>query len=136
MTNVYTQRRRIVFGDCDPGGIVYTPRVSHFVVEAGLAFLGDRLGRPAERYLFELGIGPPARSLNIDFLAPMTWDDELAIRVTVKEIRTHAFTLAMAAHVGDTNTFNAELVMVCIAMDSFQATAIPAELRRVLAVDG
>lgn len=132
MTDAYTHRRRIVFGDCDPGGIVYTPRVSHFVVEAGLAFLGARLGRPAERYLLELGIGPPARSLDIDFLAPMTWDDELDIRVTVKEIRTHALTLAMAAHVGETNTFNAELVMVCVALESFRAAAIPDRLREAL----
>jgi acyl-CoA thioesterase FadM len=26
--------RTILFGDCDPGGVIYTPRVAHFVVEA------------------------------------------------------------------------------------------------------
>ena len=32
-------RRRIRFGDCDPGGVIYTPRLSYLIVEAVLDFL-------------------------------------------------------------------------------------------------
>ncbi len=40
---------------------MYTPRVTHFVIEASLDFLSDRLGGPAERRMFEMGVAPPAR---------------------------------------------------------------------------
>lgn len=61
MDSAFVHRRRILFGDCDPGGIMYTPRVTHFVIEASLDFLSDRLGGPAERRMFEMGVAPPAR---------------------------------------------------------------------------
>ena len=58
-------RRRIRFGDCDPGGVIYTPRLSYLIVEAVLDFLASRLGGPAERRIIDMGIFPPARSLSI-----------------------------------------------------------------------
>src|SRR5262249_4643830 len=33
---VFRTERSVLFGDCDPGGIVYSPRVADFVVEAAL----------------------------------------------------------------------------------------------------
>ena len=67
--------RIILFGDCDPGGVIYSPRVAHFLVEAGLEFLSHALGGPAARRLFSMNILPPARALSIEFLHPMVWDE-------------------------------------------------------------
>lgn len=75
--------RVILFGDCDPGGIVYTPRIAHFVVEASLDFLSHALGGPAARRLFGMGVLPPARALSTEFLHPMTWDEVIDIEVLV-----------------------------------------------------
>ncbi len=132
MKQHYIHRRRILFGDCDPGGIIYTPRVSHFVIEANLEFLSERLGGPAERQLFAMGIAPPARSLHVEFLKPMSWDDELEVSVQVKEIRTHAFALSFDGMVAGENTFSAELTMVCISTETFKPVNIPDALRNAL----
>jgi len=35
----FTTGRVVLFGDCDAGGAVYTPRISDFVIEAALEFL-------------------------------------------------------------------------------------------------
>lgn len=135
MSETFIHSRRILFGDCDPGGILYTPRASHFIVEAGLAFFREKLGSSPERKMFEMGIAPPARAMSIEFLKPMTWDDELDVHVSVSEIRTHAIRLAFSGRVADQATFVAELTMVCVSTKSMKPTPVPESLRRALLGD-
>lgn len=130
MSPPFVHRRRILFGDCDPGGIVYTPRISHFLIEANLAFLQSR--GCSERRMFDLGVAPPARAMSLEFLKPMTWDDELEVYVSVKEIRTHAIALAFDGRVRGETTFRGELTMVCISKETVRPVPVPAELREAI----
>jgi len=34
MNKEFIVHRKILFGDCDPAGVLYTPRIGYFVVEA------------------------------------------------------------------------------------------------------
>lgn len=132
MTGAFIVKRRVLFGDCDPAGVVYTPRVAHFVVEAGLDFLRARLGDGVERKLFERGIAPPARAFSLEFLKPMTWDDQLEIQVQVKEIRTHAIVLVFVGRVTGSVVFRSEITQVCIDKESRRPTPVPLDLRNEL----
>lgn len=51
-------KRTVLFGDCDPEGIVYTPRFSYFVLEAVQEALGVWLGGPGLRTLLGFRILP------------------------------------------------------------------------------
>lgn len=135
MTETFVHLRRILFGDCDPGGVLYTPRAANFVVEAGLAYLRDRLGAAPERTLFEMGIAPPARELTIEFLEPMSWDDELEIAVELLELRTRAIVLESTGCVDGTRALAAELTLVCVSTDAMEPVPIPEELREALQDD-
>lgn len=129
----FRTRRAILFGDCDPGGVVYTPRIAHFVVEAGLAFLSHALGAPAERRLFSFGILPPARALSIEFLHPMTWDEAIDIDVTVERLGEHSFTLAIAAvNAEGRTTFRGTIAQVAISPQTRRPVPLPDELRAAL----
>lgn len=132
---VFRTERVVLFGDCDPGGIVYMPRVADFVAEAVLEFMSARLGTPAARHALETGIVPPARLLAIEFLAPMTYDDRLEIEVSVEYVAVHSISLAVCARKPDqTATFRARLVQVfCVAADGLRKVAVPEELRAKLA---
>ena len=131
-----TVSRTILFGDCDPGGVVYTPRVNHFVVEAGLEFLSHLLEGPAARRIFSMGVLPPARALSIEFLHPMTWDQKIDIEVSVKEIGAHSFSLLFVAHNAErTETFRASLTQVCVSPDTTRPVPLPDELRMALEQD-
>jgi 4-hydroxybenzoyl-CoA thioesterase len=120
------------FGDCDPGGVLYTPRMSYFVVEAILDFLTERLAGPAERRILDMGVFPPARALSIEFLKPMAWDDELEIHVGVKELRTHAISFSVVGYLAGKKAFLAELTQVCVSPQTGRPTAIPVALRKAL----
>lgn len=129
----FRTRRVILFGDCDPGGVVYTPRVAHFAVEAGLEFLSDALGGPAARRLFAMGILPPARALSIEFLHPMAWDDAIDIDVAVEKIGEHSFTLSMLASNGEgRHTFRAAITQVAVSPETRRPVPLPSELRAAL----
>lgn len=132
MTDRFVVKRRVLFGDCDPGGILYTPRAAHYIVEAGLDFFRARLGDGAERKLFEQGIAPPARAFSIEFLKPMTWDDVIEIEVQVKEIRTHAIVLRFFGTVSDFDVLSAEITQVIVSTNTMQPTPVTDELRAKL----
>ena len=87
----FTTTRTILFGDCDPAGIVYTPRIAYFVIEAIHEFLSDRLGGEGLRKVFAMGILPPACALSIEFLSPMTWDEVISIEVGSEAPGTTSF---------------------------------------------
>lgn len=123
-------RRSVLFGDCDPGGILYTPRVAHFVVEAAMAFLTERLGTSFARQAFQTGVLPPARLLHIEYLSPMTYDDQLEIEVAVEHLGERSYTLSVHAHKLDhTPTFYARLVQVCVSAQTLQPVPLPEDLR-------
>jgi len=125
--------RVILFGDCDPGGVIYAPRVAHFVVEAGLTFLSNALAGPAARRLFSMNILPPARALSIEFLHPMVWDDTIEIEVSAERVGEHSFTLLVSASNGEGNkTFRATITQVTISPETKRPVPLPLELRAAL----
>ena len=132
MSKAFIVKRKIRFGDCDPGGVLYTPRISYFVVEAILDFVAECFGAPAEKSLMSLGILPPTRAFQVEFLKPMAWDDELEMRVSLQEIRTHAFVFSVNGFVLSDQVFAAELTQVCIHPKTKHPVKVPAKLREVL----
>ena len=125
-------KRIIQFGDCDPAGYVYTPRISYFVVEAAAEYLSSLLGEPAIRKIMDLGV-PPAKALSIEFILPMKWDDEIDIQVAVKNISNNSFSFLVEAYNAKGQAvFTANLTQVCISEKTARPIEIPQELKLAL----
>ncbi len=54
--------------------------------------LDEWLGTPGLRTLMGFEILPPVRAMSMEFLMPLTWDDELSIKVSVAKLGVHSFT--------------------------------------------
>jgi len=132
MNRYFTISRTILFGDCDPAGVIYTPRLSYFVIEAMVAFMTDRFGKPAERFVFELGMLPPTRSMTVEFLGHMTWDDQVAIKVWVKNLGNTSVTYAFEGEVGGETVFQATLLQVWVDGETKKPVAIPDSVTELL----
>lgn len=125
--------RTILFGDCDPAGVVYTPRFSYFAVEAIYTALDSWLGAPGLRTLMGFDVLPPVRAMSVEMLRPLTWDDELNIKVSVARLGVHAFTFLVEGFIhGQTLAFFANVTHVCISPDTGEVVAIPERLRVLL----
>ncbi|NIS88590.1 MAG: acyl-CoA thioesterase [Woeseiaceae bacterium] len=129
----FVHERTILFGECDPAGILYTPRICEYVVESALLFLTHILEQPFERYIFSQSMSLPARNLDVDFLKPLTWDDTIKLYASVAEVRRHAYTILITAlnDKGET-AFTGRLTQVCISTEKKCVTSIPSRLRDVL----
>ena len=133
MSSIITITRKVLFGDCDPEGIVYTPRFSYFAVEAVHEALNVWLKGPGLRTLMGFNILPPARVFSLEFLCPVTWDDELSIQVTVDSIGEHSFSFLIKGFIAkDILAFKANLTHVCISPDTKKVVREPDKLRELL----
>lgn len=129
----FVTKRRILFGDCDPAGVVYTPRITYFIVEAVHDFLTHILGGPAIREIFAMGILPPARALSVEFLAPMAWDEVIGIEVSSGGLTTTSFTfLVEARNASNEITFRSTFTQVSISPESKRPVPLPRALRDAL----
>lgn len=125
--------RKVLFGDCDPEGIVYTPRFSYFVLEAVHEALGVWLEGPGLRTLMGFKILPPARAFSLEFLHPVTWDDVLTIKVSVSNVGEHSFSFSVEGRIAsDVLAFVASLTQVCVSPQTREVVALPPALRVLL----
>jgi len=132
-TGHFIEERKILFGECDPAGILYTPRICEYVVESALLFLTTILEEPFERYIFSQSMSLPARNLDVDFLKPLTWDDQIRLYASVSDVRKHAYTIKITAvNESDTKAFTGRITQVCVSTDRKSVTAIPEKLRAAL----
>ncbi|WP_422420027.1 acyl-CoA thioesterase [Pseudomonas sp. GZD-222] len=133
MPNTVIVKRKVLFGDCDPEGIVYTPRFSYFVIEAVHDALSVWLAGPGLRTLFGFDILPPARAFSLEFLHPVTWDEELSMKVSVSSVGRHSFTFLVEGNVASgILAFTSSLTHVCISPVSREVIPVPEQLRALL----
>ncbi|BCT33820.1 acyl-CoA thioesterase [Pseudomonas sp. BNK-6] len=133
MPNSVIIKRKVLFGDCDPEGIVYTPRFSYFVVEAVHDALTVWLSGPGLRTLLGFNLLPPARAFSLEFLHPVTWDDELSIKVSVSSVGLHSFAfLVEGSLTPDVMAFTSSLTHVCVSPITREVIEVPLQLRALL----
>lgn len=107
---------------------------SYFVLEAVQEALGVWLGGPGLRTLLGFRILPPARAFSLEFLHPVTWDDELTMQVGVSNVGTHSFSFSVEGRLSpDVVAFTASLTQVCVSPDTREVMEVPAQLRALLA---
>ena len=133
MPNPVLVKRKVLFGDCDPEGVVFTPRFSYFVVEAVHDALGVWLEGPGLKTLLGFDLLPPARAFSLEFLHPVTWDDELTMTVSVSNVGLHSFSFSVEGRIApDVLAFTANLTQVCISPGTRKIIEVPAQLRKLL----
>ncbi len=129
----FVVRRRVAFGDCDPAGIVYTPRYGEYVAGAFFLFLDTRFAPSFVARLGALGVVPPARRLEMDLLRPLMPGDLPDLTVTVSDIGRSSYTLvAHGATPGGDAVLEALTTMVTVSMETRRPVAVPDAFREAL----
>jgi acyl-CoA thioesterase FadM len=126
-------RRRVNWGDCDPAGVVYTPRFSDYVVETYLEFSAQLLGSPLNDTLKALDLSLPAKAMSMEFKRSLWPDEYFDIVVRVEAIRTRTFDLSIRATTPEgTPVFDATLSPICVRPATRESCPIPESLRSKL----
>ncbi|ROT43924.1 thioesterase family protein [Pusillimonas sp. NJUB218] len=133
-TQPFVVRRRILWGECDPAGVVYTPRYGDLSADAGQLFLacigGGKGYVDAKR---KQGIGTPCKAFSLVFHSSLAPDDEVDISVTVGHIGNTSFELVIKARTPKEQlVFEGSTTLITIQQGTRAAIKVPTSLRDLL----
>jgi 4-hydroxybenzoyl-CoA thioesterase len=123
-------RRVVRWGDCDPAGIIYTPRVFDFAMEAIEAWWREVVGVNWYDLNWIHQMGAPSVRMECDFLRPLKPDQVVGVEVRVERIgRTSLILNAIGFDEAGQHCFAAKQVACVISRSGFTPIEIPAHLR-------
>ncbi len=126
----FRTQRSVRFGDVDPAGMVYYPRLLDWIHVAMEAFFAEIVGVRYADYLGEHGMGLPTVRLEVDFHRPLRFGDEVAIEVEVEKVGrtsiTWRYRLYRSPEPGP--AAEARLVTVNLDLKAGEKRALPAWL--------
>ena len=123
-------RRRIRWGDCDPAGIVYTPRFTHFCVEAMETWFGEITGTSWYHLGRDMGLGTPLVHSEIAYKHPLWPGDVLDVTILPERLSRATFGLKFEGRNGGGELcFTGHFVAAFIKKATMKATGIPADFR-------
>ena len=122
-------RRAARWGECDPAGIVYTPRFSDWVIEAVESFFATVLQVPWLDLRRSHGLASPMARVSLDFKRPVAAGDEIDIELEVARVGRTSLTFAITGRRRSDSCFTAEVTTVFVDIASDTPTRIPDLLR-------
>jgi 4-hydroxybenzoyl-CoA thioesterase len=124
-------RRVVQWGDCDPAGIIYTPRAVEFAIETLEAWYRDVLEASWASQPTTHGMGSPVVHVECDYLARLPADQPVALAVYVERIGDASITYRIVCGDGaEREFFRARVVACCLALPERRPKPIPETLRR------
>lgn len=126
-------RRRVLWGECDPAGVVYTPRFCDYAVSAREWFMREGVGVDDRPHPSRPGIAYPMRAMGFEFAGYLEAGDLFDMTVTVAEISRRTFTTQIvASKVGAGKSFVTRLTSVCVEQAGGVSTGLPEDVRAKL----
>jgi 4-hydroxybenzoyl-CoA thioesterase len=130
---VYCAPRPVRFSDCDPAGIVYTPRF----IDLASGVIEELFNAELRVNYYDL-IGPRRvglgyASVDTDFFKPALMGEQLVFRPMVTRIGRSSAIFVVHCFRGLEEIMRCRLVMVTTALDVHRVISIPGDMREALA---
>ncbi|MBC8268525.1 MAG: acyl-CoA thioesterase [Rhodospirillaceae bacterium] len=127
--------RTVRWGDCDPAGIIYTPRVLDYAMETLETWNREILGVPWIKLNRELSMGFPTVRVEMDFISAPAVDDEVVLELKVEKLGHSSLTSIVTGHDGSgTIYFHVKVISCLVSVPAYKSTEIPDQFRqRILA---
>lgn len=124
--------RRLAWGDCDPAGFIYTPRVLDQAYQALGEWYRDWLGQSWWDTLRETGLGSPTVHAECMYLSPVLPDQRLRLEVRVIEIGNSSLIFRIDGIGEEGASFTVIITSCLMRMDSRTPERIPERTRSVI----
>lgn len=126
---VFVAQIQVRFGDVDPAGIVYYPRIFEFVHEAFEELWDVHVGKRYYHLLTEERLGFPLVRSEVDFQRPLRFGDRPLVRVTCFHLGRTSMGLRYVFIVDEQACVEARMTVVCVQLAGLAPTEIPAVYR-------
>ncbi len=128
-TKSFTTQLQVRFGDVDPAGIVYFPKIYDYLHEAFEDLWDIHVGRRYYHVLGEQQIGFPLVHSEVDFKHPMHFGERPIVKVTCFKLGRSSLGLRYKMEIDDVLCVEAEMTVVCVDLEDLKSREIPAEYR-------
>lgn len=130
----FTYRRRVLWGDCDPANVIYTPRAFDYLMEALDAWSVEVIGLSWDAYHDVLKLGTPTVHTECDYVSVLRAGDRVALEVRVERLGRSSLTFSVAMRGEDGREYMRFKHVSCfITLDDFKAAPVPEDLRAKIA---
>lgn len=131
-SHVFITRRLVRFGDVDPAGIAYYPRINNFIHEAFEDLWEEYIGVRYYLLIQEHRVAFPMVHTDIDFKAPLRFGDRPVIKVTCFHIGNASLGIRYRFDVNGQICVDARTMTTCIDADKLKSQPIPDKYRKML----
>ena len=116
---------RVYYEDTDAGGVVYYANYLKFLERARTEWLRD-LGFEQDGLLQEDRVVFPVRRVEVDYLKPARFNDELKVCVRLRDLGSAALEFEQRIEAADGSVLcRGMVVIVCVDADSFRPRRLP-----------
>ena len=130
--NAYVHRLpiQVYYEDTDAAGVVYYANYLKFMERGRTEFL-RAFGFQQTQLLDEFGVIFVVRSVNIDFLRPARFDDQIEVLTQIEQFRrvSMGFQQEISQKGKETKLCSGTVQVACLQAESFRPTAFPEKLR-------
>jgi acyl-CoA thioesterase FadM len=130
--DAWSAPRTVRFSDCDPAGIVYTPRFIDMVNGVIEDFFNEELQINYYEMIGAKRVGLGYASVDTDFFKPSFMGDRLTFTPIVVHIGRSSAIFLVHCHRGADEIMRCRLVMVTTSLNTNAAISMPIELREAL----
>lgn len=131
---LWSTRATFRHGQCDPAGIVYTPKFFDVFNQAIEQWFGEALGISYYDIIGARRTGLGYASAAATFFIPCMMGEEIEIVVEVTRIGGKSYTLTLHAFKGEDEALRGQFVTVATALDIHRSIPIPDDIRQALTV--
>lgn len=134
MSKVIIYEVNVMFGDCDPAGIVLFPNFAKWMDASSLHFFMKCGVRPWRELIKTTGVfGAPLLEIQVKFMRPATYGETPQIHINIQEWRNKAFLFRHVIMRGeDVLCEGIETRAFCIRLpgeDRIRAIAVPEDIK-------
>ena len=127
MHEKFFYKLKVYYEDTDAGGVVYYANYLKYLERARTEFLREK-GYEQDALIDELGVVFSVRGVQVDYLKPAKFNDELCVTTTVAELKRASLTFHQTVIRPATNheIINTAVIKIaCLDANSLKVTAIP-----------
>ncbi len=118
---------RVYYEDTDAGGVVYYANYLAYMERARSEWLRT-LGFDNQTLADQQGVVFAVRRASIDYLRPARLDELLDVSLTLKKRGRASLLFEQQVRRGDVLLCQGEILLACVDVNSFKATAIPQKI--------
>ncbi|HEY9098964.1 MAG TPA: tol-pal system-associated acyl-CoA thioesterase [Thiobacillus sp.] len=125
---------RVYWEDTDAGGVVYYANYLKFMERARSEWL-RAFGFEQDELRDRQGVLFVVRRVEIDYLSPARFNDEIKVGVSVHEIGLARLSVNQTLMRGPTQLVSAQVMLACVDATHFKPVKIPSLILQALAQD-